>query len=132
LTTASIAWLKVALPDVYADERRFRPNLLIDVPGAMQVERRWLGKILSVGDAVRLRVTGLTERCGMVNFAQADLPDDGRILRRITQEGDLHFGVYAEVLVPGRVNRGDIVTATSLSEHRAAATVLPERVPKSS
>jgi uncharacterized protein len=110
LTTAALAWLRAVLPDANADERRFRPNLVIDVPGAMQVERGWLGKMLFVGDAVRLRVSAATERCGMVAFAQGDVPYDARILRCITQEAALHFGVYAEVLVPGRIERGDSVT----------------------
>jgi MOSC domain-containing protein len=110
LTTAAFAWLRAALPDVPADERRFRPNLVVDVPGATQVERGWLGKTLSVGNAVRLRVSAATERCGMVAFAQRGLPDDARILRCIAQEAALHFGVYAEVLVPGRIKRGDSVT----------------------
>jgi uncharacterized protein YcbX len=109
LTTAALAWLRAVLPDVHADARRFRPNLVIDVPGAMQVERGWLGKMLFVGDAVRLRVSAATERCGMVAFAQGDVPYDARILRCIAQEAALHFGVYAEVLVPGRINRGDSV-----------------------
>jgi uncharacterized protein YcbX len=110
LTTAALAWLRAAVPKVDADERRFRPNLLIDVPGDMQMERGWLGKLLSVGKEVRLRVSGATERCRMVAFAHADLPYDARILRCITQEAALHFGVYAEVLVPGRIKRGDSVT----------------------
>jgi hypothetical protein len=110
LTTASLAWLRVAAPAAATDERRFRPNLLIDVPGATQVERGWLGKVLSVGNEVRLRASASTERCAMVAFAQTDLPYDARILRRITQESDLRFGVYAEVLAPGRIKRGDSVT----------------------
>ena len=110
LTTAALAWLQAVLPDVDADARRFRPNLVIDVPGATQVERGWLGKVLSVGDAVRLRVSAATERCGMVAFAQGELPYDARILRCITQEAARHFGVYADVLVPGRITRGDNVT----------------------
>ena len=110
LTTAALAWLQAILPDVDADARRFRPNLVIDVPGATQVERGWLGKVLSVGDAVRLRVSAATERCGMVAFAQGELPYDARLLRCITQEAARHFGVYADVLVPGRITRGDSVT----------------------
>ncbi len=39
LTTASLAWLRTVLPDAQVDERRFRPNVLIDVPGATQVVR---------------------------------------------------------------------------------------------
>ena len=32
------------------------------------------------------------------------------VLRCITQKAALHFGVYAEVRVPGRIKRGDSVT----------------------
>jgi len=110
VTTAALRWLSAVVPAVYADERRFRPNLLIDGPGATQVERGWLGKTLAIGNEVRLRVSAATERCNMVVFSQADLPHDARILQCITQEADLCFGVYAEVLVPGRVKRGDGVT----------------------
>lgn len=110
LTTAALAWLRAAVPEVSADERRFRPNLLIEVPGNTQIERGWIGKMLSVGEEVRLRVSSATERCGMVAFAQADLPYDARILKCITQEAALQFGVYAEVLVPGKIKRGDSVT----------------------
>ena len=110
LTTAALTWLRGMLPGVDADARRFRPHLLIDVPGATLVEHGCLGKMLYVGDAVRLRVSAATARCGMVAFAQAELPYDARILRCITQEAALHFGVYAEILVPGRIKRGDSVT----------------------
>jgi uncharacterized protein YcbX len=107
LTTASIAWLRRLLPESSVDERRFRPNLLIDVPGDTQVERLWLGKTVCIGNEVRLRVRDLTERCVMVGMAQADLPDDPRVLRDLTRLAGPHFGVYAEVVISGRINRGD-------------------------
>ncbi len=110
LTTASLAWLQAGLLNVSIDERRFRPNLLIDLPGVTQVERSWLGKILAIGEAVRLRVCESTERCGMVASEQADLPYNSKILEFLSQEADLHFGVYAEVLAPGEIKRGDSVT----------------------
>lgn len=109
LTTAALAWLRAVLPDAHADERRFRPNLVIDAPGKSQVERTWLGKMLTVGDKVTLRVQAATERCVMTTFAQTELPEDRRILRHLAQDAELQFGVYAEVVVPGRINRGDNV-----------------------
>jgi uncharacterized protein YcbX len=111
LTTASLAWLRSAIPDVQVDERRFRPNVLIDASGATEVEKGWLGKTLSIGSEVVLRVTSLTERCAMVVYPQSNLPYDERILRSIVQEANLSFGVYAEVLTPGRIRHGDNVTA---------------------
>jgi uncharacterized protein YcbX len=105
LTMASLAWLKTALPDMRLDERRFRPNALIDVPGRTQVEQSWIGRPIQIGRQVVLRASDLTERCVMVNLAQAGLPDDARVLRAT---GD-YFGIYADVLVPGRIERGDAV-----------------------
>jgi uncharacterized protein YcbX len=107
LTTASLAWLAGVLPDAYVDGRRFRPNILIDAAGETQVERLWLGKTICIGEDVRLRITDLTERCVMVGLAQAELPDDPRVLRELGRHAGPHFGVYAEVLTPGRLNRGD-------------------------
>jgi uncharacterized protein YcbX len=107
LTTASLAWLRALLPDARVDERRFRPNILIHVPGSTQVERLWLGKTVCIGRDVRLRVSDLTERCVMVGAPQADLPDDPRVLRDMGRHAGPYFGVYAEVLIAGRINRGD-------------------------
>ncbi len=111
VTTASLAWLKKVLPGAQIDERRFRPNLLIDVPGDTPVEQGWLGKTLSIGDA-RLRVIRPCGRCVMVTMAQSELPSDPKVLRAIAQQADECFGVYAEVLSPGLIRRGDVVSAT--------------------
>ena len=101
------------------DARRFRPNLLLDVPGTHRVEHDWIGKRLYLGNQVQLQVTELTERCAMVGFAQDDLPDDGRILKAIlrmrgfandrdmTRRFGRHFGVYAKV-VPGMIVKGEV------------------------
>lgn len=109
LTTASLDWLVHTLPDVQADERRFRPNLVIEAPGSEPVEQEWIGYTLYVGEGVELRITGPTERCGMVALEQDDLPRDPRVLRHITRNADLMFGVYAEVVAPGRISPGDEV-----------------------
>ena len=109
VTTASLRWLQAALPGSRIDERRFRPNIVIDVPGDRPVEQHWLGKTLAVGGTVRLRVSAPTERCQMTTFAQSDLPADPQVLRRIGRDADLRFGVYAEVVVPGTVACGDRV-----------------------
>jgi uncharacterized protein YcbX len=109
LTTASLAWLRALLPNASVDDRRFRPNILVDIPGATQVERLWRGKVLHIGKAVTLRVFDLTERCVMVNLSQADLPGDPRILPTVACKSVPYFGVYASVIVPGMVKRGDQV-----------------------
>lgn len=110
LTTASLAWLKTALPGSRIDERRFRPNVLIETPDNAPREHTWVDRTIQIGDEVKLRIVDRTERCGMVAMAQADLPDDPRVLRHISEHTGLEFGVYAEVTAPGRVRPGDTVT----------------------
>jgi len=94
---------RASLARVRADERRFRPNLVVS--GAD--EQEWIGVVLTVGEA-KLKVTHATDRCRMVTLAQRDLPPEPELLRRAPV-----FGVYAEVLTPGRVELG------------AACTLLP-------
>ena len=110
ITTAGLAWLRAVLPDAVVDERRFRPNMVIDVPGDTQVEQGWIGKTLSIGDAVKLRISDPTERCRMVALAQGGLPYDPRVLASIIREADSGFGVYADVVVPGAISLNDSCT----------------------
>jgi len=110
LTTASLAWLRARLPDAHVDDRRFRPNVLIDIAACHQIERLWLGKVLHIG-AVTLQIRDLAERCVMVNLPQDELPEDSRVLRNLGCDSGLHFGVYAEVREPGTIKRGDPVLA---------------------
>jgi uncharacterized protein len=112
LTTAALAWLEARLGGAPIDPRRFRPNVLVRTPGDSQIEQGWLGRTLSVGPEVELRVTALTERCVMVGLPQTALPDDPRILRSIAHGADACFGVYAEVLRPGTIHRDDSVTVS--------------------
>ena len=106
VSTASLQWLQARLPQSRVDERRFRPNITVS---SDERELSWLGKTLCIG-GVELRVTAPTGRCVMTTSAQTDLPFDPKILRCIAQEAAEDFGVYAEVLQPGRISRGDPVT----------------------
>jgi uncharacterized protein YcbX len=110
VTTASLAWLQALLPHGRVDDRRFRPNILIDIAGVVQVERLWLGRVFHVGE-VTLQIREFTERCVMVNLPQYDLPDDSRVLRSLGRDTGPHFGVYADVLIPGTIKRDDPVLA---------------------
>jgi uncharacterized protein YcbX len=106
VSSASLDWLRARLPGSRIDERRFRPNVLVTSETS---EQSWIGETLRIG-TVTLRVTQPTSRCGMTTFAQADLPFDPKVLRSIAQEADQLFGVYADVVQPGRIARGDAVT----------------------
>ena len=112
VTSGSLAWLRAALPAVGIDARRFRPNLVIEVPDSEPIEQTWIGKRLRIGE-VELQVSDTTERCGMVAFAQGELPKAPGVLKHITREADLKFGAYAQVLVPGIVRLDDPVLAVN-------------------
>lgn len=101
ISTAGLRSLGLTVADV----QRFRPNVVIDVPGYGFVEDTWIGRVLLLGD-VHLRITEGAVRCVMIGMAQEDLPERPELLRRV---GDLHetcFGVYATVVTPGGIAVG--------------------------
>lgn len=106
VTSGSLAWLRTALPRAGIDARRFRPNLVIEVPGADAIEQDWIGRRLRIGE-VELQVSEATERCGMVAFAQGELQKAPEVLRHITRCAGQNFGVYAQVLTAGVVRLHD-------------------------
>ena len=109
ITTASLQWLKNILPKSTIDERRFRPNLLIDLPGQELIEHNWLGQKILLGEEVEIKITDLTERCIMTDFAQRELDYDRRINKTINKQAKHNFGVYAKVVKQGTVCQGDLV-----------------------
>ncbi|TDW29817.1 MOSC domain-containing protein [Cryobacterium psychrophilum] len=104
------------------DERRFRPTFTIDTGEcAAHVEDAWAGRELELGSA-RLLVQGGVARCAVIDLD----PDTGargtNLLKTLAgyrlQSGDINFAVYAEVVHPGIVHRGD------------RATLLPAPIPR--
>jgi hypothetical protein len=92
------------------DPRRFRMTITIDGIDAWE-EHGWGGRELAAGDAV-LRVTEPVPRCAVTTRD----PDSGRrdapTLKRIAElrgKRDVTFGVWCEVVAPGRVRVGDQV-----------------------
>jgi uncharacterized protein len=97
------------------DARRFR--MLVEVDGLAEAheEDTWVGRTLRVGDAL-VRVRGHVGRCLITQrhpeSGGADLPtlDLLRSYRGgLDTTEPLAFGVYGEVLEPGRVAVGDVV-----------------------
>jgi uncharacterized protein YcbX len=101
ITTAGLRTLGLAA----GDAQRFRPNVVIDVPGYGFVEDSWIGRELVLGD-VRLRITEGAVRCVMIGMAQEDLPEQPELLRRVGNMHDTCFGVYATVVSPGDLTVG--------------------------
>lgn len=109
ITTSTINYLRKQAPESRVEPRRFRPNIIIEVPDTEAfVENTWVGKTLTIGN-VQLKVSQETKRCVMTTLSQGDLPKDPNILRTIVRNNAGSFGVYASVVKPGRVNIGDIV-----------------------
>jgi len=119
LTTATLRRLAELAPDASFDERRYRPNLLVEVPGEGFVENDWVGRRVALGDAAAVTVTLPTMRCVMTTLAQEELPRDRATLRAIAQHNRVEIagfgtwacaGAYADVATPGEVRVGDPVT----------------------
>ncbi len=114
LTTATLDRLRELYPAGRMEVRRFRPNIIVATGPEEQgfVENDWIGRTVSIGDEVRLRVSGPCPRCVMITLAQGDLPKDSGILRTAAQNNHANVGVYADVVEGGTVRRGDHVTVT--------------------
>jgi uncharacterized protein len=87
---------------------RFRPNLLVDVPGGDFPEDAWVGRVLRIG-GLRLRVDQRDKRCVMVTIDPVTLNRDPAILRAIARERDARLGVYGSTVEPGQIEIGDPV-----------------------
>lgn len=109
LTTATLDRLRELYPAGRFEARRFRPNIVISTAEPGFVENDWLGRTVTVGETVRLRITRPCPRCVMTTLAQGDLPKDPGILRTAAQNNAANVGVYADVISAGAIHRGDRV-----------------------
>ena len=93
------------------DVRRFRPNLLIDIPGDDHPfpEQAWVGKTLSIG-SVTLKIDTTCPRCAMTTHGFDDLPQDPQIMRKLVANSEGNLGIYASVVQAGKVTAGDSVS----------------------
>lgn len=121
LTTATLARLAELEPAASFDQRRYRPNFLLDVDGSEFVENDWVGGTVALGGEVVAAVALPTMRCVMTTLAQEELPVDRATLRTIARHNRLEItgfgtwacaGVYATVAGTGTVTVGDVVEPT--------------------
>src|SRR5919197_2724489 len=118
LTTSSLDHLGGLQPESRVDVRRFRMNLIVDTAEAGFVENAWLGRVLEVGEDLRLSVAIPDPRCVMTTAAQPDLPRDPAVLKALAKHNRLDVpglglypcaGVYATTASPGTIRKGDPV-----------------------
>jgi uncharacterized protein len=109
----SVSGLGARLGDPHLDPRRFR--MLVELAGVdAHAEDAWRGELLRLGGAV-VRVGGPVGRCANTTYDPETGVRDHDTLRAIQAyrgkiEGQVCFGVYADVVEPGRVRVGDAVT----------------------
>jgi uncharacterized protein YcbX len=91
---------------------RFRATAVVDAGDDAHVEDSWAGRDLVLGGAT-VRVAAGIARCAVIDF-EPDTGESGtRLLKALAgyrlRAGDIDFGVYATVVSPGTVRRGDPV-----------------------
>ena len=77
LTTSTINRLRELYPEGRFEVRRFRPNIVIESASSSSggeekdfIENLWIGKKLTIGEDIVLRVTGPCMRCVMTTLPQ--------------------------------------------------------------
>jgi uncharacterized protein YcbX len=108
VTTSSLRWVARHYGPTGGEAARYRPNVVVATEGDGLVEEEWLGATLAVGSCV-LRVSERVERCVMPTFRQDGLPREPDLLRFLVERNETMLGVYATVVSPGTIGRGDAV-----------------------
>jgi len=111
LTTSTINRLRGLYPEGRFEVRRFRPNIVVESASGEKdfIENSWIGKKITIGEDIVLRVMGPCTRCVMITLPQGDLPRDLGILGTVAKYNRVNVGVYASVLRSGTIHRGDLV-----------------------
>jgi hypothetical protein len=113
ISRASLARLAQAAAEPAIDGRRFRMLVEVDGPEAHE-EDEWVGRTVRIGGAL-VAMHGHVGRCLVTTLCpdtgRGDLPtlELLRYRRGLATTEPLAFGVYGEVLAPGRVRLGDEV-----------------------
>ncbi len=112
MSAASLTALADALDGTVPDGRRFRMTITVDGLRAWE-EHGWAGREVAVGDTV-LRVRAPVPRCVVTtrdpDTGRKDLPTL-KALAALRGKRDVTFGVWCDVIAPGRVRVGDTLEA---------------------
>lgn len=126
ISRQSIEKLQAMLPESEIDERRFRPNLVVDLPritGGAPPEYELIGREFQIGN-VRLRGVKACGRCSFTTLAQLGIPEDRAILRTLITQFDKDFGIYCEVVEEGWLHIGDPITLSRPVAMRSSIAVV--------
>ncbi len=111
MSEASLQALAPEFKGVVPDPRRFRMSITISGTDAW-AEHGWGGQEVTIG-AASLRVIAPVPRCVVTTRNPESGATDARTLHalaRLRGKKDVTFGVWCEVLRPGRIRVGDAIT----------------------
>ena len=110
LTTSTLAFLHDKNPDSNWSTLRFRPNIVLDTGGGLElVENNWLGKSIRLGE-VELSCDAPAPRCAITAHSQGEIiSKDPKILRTIVRESNQNLGLYCNVNKSGIIRKGEEV-----------------------
>jgi uncharacterized protein YcbX len=117
LTAGTLERLRELAPGSDFDERRYRPNVVLDTDETGFVENGWPGRAIAFGGGVSATVSIPTMRCVMTTLAQGNgLVRDPATLRTIARHNRRDIpglgtwacaGAYADVTTPGELVLGE-------------------------
>jgi uncharacterized protein len=122
MSEASLHALAAAFNGTVPDGRRFRMTITVAGTDAW-AEHAWRGQRVTVGE-VSVRVIAPVPRCVVTTRNPESGAVDARILHalaRLRGKDDITFGVWCDILRPGRIHVGDAVTP------RPQSSPLPRR-----
>jgi uncharacterized protein len=111
MSQASLQALAPEFDGTAPDSRRFRMTITITGTDAW-AEHAWHGCRVVIGEVI-LRVISPVPRCVVTTRNPESGATDARILHalaRLRGKNDVTFGVWCEILRPGRIHVGDVVT----------------------
>lgn len=109
ISLQAIAALRRRIPGAHVDERRFRPNVVVDFSGAAgdpPPEYSLIGREFRLGN-LRLRGVSKAGRCSFTTLQQLGLPEDRAVLQTLIAGYERDFGIYCEILDEGLLSTGD-------------------------
>ncbi len=111
LTTDTLNRVRKVYPHWHFESPRFRLHLVVESLGEGKsfAEDAWIGHTLTIGDEVRLHISGFCGRCVMTTLAQGDLPKGLEFCATPVQHHQGNVGVYAAVARGGMIHCGDRV-----------------------
>ena len=102
----------VGMPSLEAlkvDPLRFRENMYISWDKEPLYEDSLVGKVIRIGDEVRVSIDEQCKRCVMVNIDPNSAEKDNSVLKAIGSYNKARLGVYGSVLQQGIVREGDAI-----------------------